>query len=83
MTKSIDTQMKEYSIKKTNMTKEVIRDVLKYNGFKIVPTHTYDKVEIKGNVVGLVYVDIPTRLNDLPEFLLDYRGTNFNLRGIK
>ena len=83
MTKSIDTQMKEYSIKKTNMTKEVIRDVLKYNGFKIVPTHTYDKVEIKGTKGGVFCLDIPTKLNDLPEFLLDNEGTNFNLRSIK
>ena len=83
MNKSIDIQMKEYSIKKTDMTKEVILDVLKYNGFKIMTTHKeYKQVEIKGNKGGLFYVDIPTKLNDLPEFLLDNKGTNFNLRSI-
>ena len=74
----------------TNLTKEVIRDVLNANGFEIVPTYYWrskgrskDKVKTKGNKGGLVYVDMPTKLNDLPEFLLDYRGTNFNLRSIK
>ena len=81
MNKSIDTQMKEYSIKKTDMTKEVILDVLKYNGFKIMNTHKeYKQVEIKGNKGGLFYVDIPTKLNDLPEFLNDYKGTNLNVK---
>ena len=83
MNKSIDTQMKEYSIKKTDMTKEVILDVLKYNGFKTKTTHKgYKQVEILGRVGAIFYVDIPTKLNDLPEFLLDYTGTNFNLRSI-
>ena len=81
MNKSIDIQMKEYSIKKTDMTKEVILDVLKYNGFKIMTTHKeYKQVEIKGNKGGLFYVDIPTKLNDLPEFLNDYKGTNLNVK---
>ena len=83
MNKSIDIQMKEYSIKKTDMTKEVILDVLKYNGFKIMTTHKeYKQVEILGTKGGVFYLDIPTKLNDLPEFLLDYTGTNFNLRSI-
>ena len=72
----------------TNLTKEVIRDVLNSNGFEIVPTHTsrfnssnfYDKVKTKGNKGGLVYVDIPTKLNDLPEFLNNYKGTNLNVK---
>ena len=71
----------------TNLTKEVIRDVLNSNGFEIVPTHTsrfnssnfYDKVKTKGNKGGLVYVDIPANLNDLSEFLNDYTGTKTNV----
>ena len=63
----------------TNLTKEVMRDVLNSNGFEIVPTHTYDQVKTKGNEGGLVYVDIPANLNDLSEFLNDYTGTKTNV----
>ena len=38
------------------------------------------KVKTKGNKGGLVYVDMPTKLNDLPEFLNDYKGTNLNVK---
>jgi len=72
---------KVINLMSTNVTKEVILDVLKYNGFKIMTTHKeYKQVEIKGNKGGLFYVDIPTKLNDLPEFLNDYKGTNLNVK---
>mgnify|MGYP006255370939 FL=1 len=69
----------------TNLTKEVIRDVLNANGFEIVPTYYWrskgrskDKVKTKGNKGGLVYVDIPANLNNLSDFLNDYTGTKTN-----
>mgnify|MGYP003653394267 CR=1 FL=1 len=78
---------KVINLMSTNVTKEVIIDVLNYNGFEIVPTYYWrskgrskDKVKTKGNKGGLVYVDMPTKLNDLPEFLNDYKGTNLNVK---
>ena len=72
---------KVINLMSTNVTKEVIIDVLNYNGFKIMTTHNeYKQVEILGTKGGVFYLDIPTKLNDLPEFLNDYKGTNLNVK---